>query len=317
MPQVKCEYCGAFIDETAEKCPNCGAVNKNFKRIVSGTPSTIEELKRWYMERKLPSENVTRFFIGKNIHEPKAFGIYKDGSEYVVYKNKADGSRAIRYRGTDETYAVNEIYLKLRSEILNQKSHSLNKGFRNTGRSVSEKSIFFGAVAAFFGIAVTAFLSPSWVFGLMGTVLAVSFIFLRKNIKRFIVIAAVIILVSSVGSIAYLIGYNHAHRHDGYYYGGDQYYYVQGHDVYYYDTDDWYYYDSFDDFTSYYPDYTHVSDEYQYNEYYSDFSDSSYYEDSNWSSDSSDSSYSSDSDYDWDSGSSDWDSGSSDWDSDW
>ena len=108
MPQVKCEFCGAYIDETAEKCPNCGAVNTNFKRIVSDTPRTIEELKEWYMARKLPPESVTRFFIGKNVEEPKAFGIYKDGSNFIVYKNKADGSRAIRYKGTDEDYAVND-----------------------------------------------------------------------------------------------------------------------------------------------------------------------------------------------------------------
>ena len=42
---------------------------------------------------------------------------------FIVYKNKADGTRAVRYKGTDEAYAVNELYLKLKDEILNQKAH--------------------------------------------------------------------------------------------------------------------------------------------------------------------------------------------------
>ena len=58
-----------------------------------------------------------RFFIGINYKKPKAFGIYQDGDQFIVYKNKANGERAIRYQGTDETYAVNELYLKLKSEI--------------------------------------------------------------------------------------------------------------------------------------------------------------------------------------------------------
>ena len=35
----------------------------------------------------------------------------------MVYKNKADGSRAVRYSGPDEAYAVRELYLKLKSEV--------------------------------------------------------------------------------------------------------------------------------------------------------------------------------------------------------
>lgn len=126
--EVKCEYCGSMIPESAEKCPNCGGTNDNFKRSTDGTPRTIEELKKWYVDRKLPPEEVTRFFIGKDIKEPKAFGIYQDGENFIVYKNKDTGERAIRYNGKDEAYAVNELYLKLKSEILNQKAHSHSSG---------------------------------------------------------------------------------------------------------------------------------------------------------------------------------------------
>lgn len=126
--QVKCEYCGAYIDEKAEYCEHCGAVNASFKRSVDDTPKTITELKIWYEKRNLPPMEVTRFFIGENYSGPRAFGIYEENGEYIVYKNKDDGSRAERYRGKDEAYAVNEIYLKLKSEILNQKAHNIKGG---------------------------------------------------------------------------------------------------------------------------------------------------------------------------------------------
>ena len=318
MPQVKCEYCGAYIEETAEKCPNCGGVNANFKRIVDNTPRTIDELKEWYMARKLPPESVTRFFIGKDIREPRAFGIYKDGSNYIVYKNKNDGSRAVRYKGTDEAYAVNEIYLKLKSEILNQKSRSISKGKigRSKDDSFSLSSVPF-LIAAFLGVGASSFILPDWLFGLAAMLFVAGLFLFRKHMKVFLIVAIVAVLSSS---LTYLIGYKAAHRHDGYYQHGNTYYYTQGNDVYYYVDDDWYYYDTYDDFTETFPDYTYVSGDYDGNSDYEDFSDSYYYndfwEDSNYSSSSSSSSSDHDSDYDWDSGS-DWDSGGTDWDSDW
>lgn len=64
-------------------------------------PKTIEELKQWYVVHNLPDETITRFFIGKNYQEPKAFGIYQElvTGDFVVYKNKADETRAVRYQG--------------------------------------------------------------------------------------------------------------------------------------------------------------------------------------------------------------------------
>ena len=43
----------------------------------------------------------------------------------IVYKNKSDGSRAIRYQGLDEAYAVNEIYLKLQVEMQKQEARKI------------------------------------------------------------------------------------------------------------------------------------------------------------------------------------------------
>lgn len=120
--QIKCNYCGALIDEASEVCPQCGAPLSGEHRTAKEQPKTIEELKAWYEAHHLPPEEITRFFIGKNVTEPKAFGIYKDGNgDCVVYKNKANGERAVRYKGVDEQYAVNELLQRLKAEIVDQK----------------------------------------------------------------------------------------------------------------------------------------------------------------------------------------------------
>lgn len=95
-------------------------------------PETIEELKMAYIDKNLPSEEITRFFIGKDYKHPRAFGIYKDEitGNFVVYKNKADGTRAVRYEGPDEAVAVKEIYIRLCDEIINQKSSIQNTRHR-------------------------------------------------------------------------------------------------------------------------------------------------------------------------------------------
>ena len=76
--KVQCEYCNSWIDDTDEKCPNCGGVNKVYKRATDQTPKTIEELKQWYVNHHLPPEETTRFFIGRNYQQPRAFGIYQN-----------------------------------------------------------------------------------------------------------------------------------------------------------------------------------------------------------------------------------------------
>ena len=124
-----CDYCGSVIDDTIEKCPNCGAVNVHIQRSGDQIPKTIEELQAFAQEKGIPLEKM-RFFIGVDYKEPRAFGIYKEPStgNCVVYKNKADGSGAIRYQCTDEAYAVNEIYQKMRAELLERKQADLDKG---------------------------------------------------------------------------------------------------------------------------------------------------------------------------------------------
>lgn len=120
--KIRCDYCGGYLSDTDEKCPNCGGVNQHLVRSADGIPKTIEELQAFCQARGLPLEKM-RFFIGMDYRQPRAFGIFKDANgDFVVYKNKADGSRAIRYQGKDEAYAVNEIYQKLKAEVLKRKN---------------------------------------------------------------------------------------------------------------------------------------------------------------------------------------------------
>lgn len=121
MQKVNCNFCGAEILTTDEKCPNCGAVNKNYVRTSADTPKTIEELKAWCDERGIKLDKL-HMHIGENYKKPKAFGIYKEGNEFIVYKNKDTGQRAIRYQGTDEEYAVNELFQKIREMMIDVRS---------------------------------------------------------------------------------------------------------------------------------------------------------------------------------------------------
>ena len=116
--KVNCDYCGNYMETTDVSCPHCGAANTHIAGHYSKNPVTIEELKAYCDSNKLPLDKM-HVHIGENYTEPKAFGIYKDPLSciFVVYKNKADGQRAIRYEGKDEAYAVHELYLKIRSML--------------------------------------------------------------------------------------------------------------------------------------------------------------------------------------------------------
>lgn len=114
-----------MIEETSPKCPHCGGVNEMMKRFVEDTPKTIAELKAWYEAHHLPPMETTRFFIGLDYRSPKAFGIYQSNGQCTLYKNYSDGKREVLYQGKDETYAVNELYLRLKQTIMNQKARMI------------------------------------------------------------------------------------------------------------------------------------------------------------------------------------------------
>ena len=287
--KVKCDYCQQLVDETEKACPNCGAPLPTANRTANEQPKTIEQLQEWYRARNLPPENVTRFFIGKDVKEARAFGIYKNSAgDFVVYKNKSDGSRAIRYQGADEEYAVNEIYQKLKAEIANQKGNNANRSTPRPSNTKNDKS--GSLLKGLFYVMIWLLMKPIGL-GLLA------------------IIAGIFIAI-----------FDHS--------PSEGYYRYQGND-YYYQDDEWYMYDDYNDSWGYATNYDFLDDlinddtEYDYRVYDHDgydFEDSSYYDSGSSYSYSYDydSSWDSDSSWDWDSGDSwdSWDSGSS-WNSNW
>jgi len=277
-----CENCGKPLPEGATFCPACGHEQTADIKLTK-IPETIEELKAFCASHNMPLEKM-RFFIGEDYRGARAFGIYKDDEgKCVVYKNKSDGSRAIRYEGPDEAHAVREIYEKLKSET----------ELRREKRGVSSRVTPAVGVPKDGGGG-----DPLW-----EKILGFVFVFWKPILL--LLIAAVFLFIS-------------AHRPNrGYYrYQDDTYYYQDGswylYDIYY---DDWRYYDNAPQ------ELRENADNYFYSEDYDRsygttdfsatdlFSDSSIWDDFDWGSDSSSGS----SDSDWDS----WDSFDTDWDSDW
>lgn len=156
------------VPEVDDNQSRAVSVKKNKKR----EPQTIEELSQWYIAHKLPPERETRFFIGKNIQEARAFGIYRSGNNVVVYKNKANGECKVRYEGPDEAFAVKEFLDRLKEEIYNQKAHNSSSRnnkhltpeqraaekrayeeaqYRHNFQSAIDGGLYFGGFALIFG----------------------------------------------------------------------------------------------------------------------------------------------------------------------
>ncbi|MBP3196948.1 MAG: hypothetical protein J6N21_08070 [Butyrivibrio sp.] len=286
--KIKCDYCGNTYEDTQEKCPSCGAPNPSHQN--TGQPKTIEELKDWYRKRNLPDSEVTRFFIGEDYKQPKAFGIYKDeNGQFIVYKNKADGSRAVRYQGKDEEYAVNELYQKLKDEIVHQKYLNDEKrpGNSSSGTERSSSNRNKKSKSILDGLLVKG-----------GIFLGIMFLISTFVITPF------------------------KNRHNGYYNYDSNYIYSYQDDWYYWDDSEWIFIDQdipdnkaiINDIESNRDEY-YLSKEWNSTYTFDNWDNSPYYQQYQ-SSDTSDHDSDRDTDYDWDSNDS-WDSGGTDWDTDW
>lgn len=242
---------------------------------------SMADLEAIFAERGISQEQ-TRFFINRNMSEPKCFGIYYDEAtgNYVVYKNKADGSRFVRYEGPSETEACSIFFDKLNEETFNRKA--------------------------------APELTPEQKKKQKRTTIIVIVV-----IVLLCIICCVGVKVSNDRSIAHRTarGY-YSYGDDLYYYLPDYGYYYYDYADYNYNgiydwelVDDSYfyglpYYDSF------------AYDEYYDSSYgYYDFYDTYYYSD--YQESNSSSSYDSDTDYGYDYDYDSWDSGDTDWGSDW
>ena len=272
--KISCEYCGQMIPETAQVCPHCGAANSRVKRTAYGVPTTIEELRAYCKQHNLPLQDM-RVFLGEDYRGAKAFGIYKDEitGNFVVYKNKADGTRAVRYEGNDEAYAVNELYLKIKERVDEQKRHL---GAKGAGGEQGSKA-------------------PEGVAGRF-----------RKMWIRSIVLQALFIILAAVVVTG---GWFWSGPSSGYYdYQGSTYYYDNSD---WYEWDD--YIDAWSPVQADKELKKNADDYYQsygWRDGYEagDFTESSYYSEKEWASDDWDSDYDWDSGDSWDSSYDDWDS---------
>ena len=299
----KCEYCGSYVESTEENCPNCGV------------PQTMEELQDFCSKHDLPLEQM-RFFIGVDYKKPKAFGIYQDGDgNFVVYKNKANGSRAIRYKGTDEAYAVHELYLKMQSEVQKQKKRISTAG----GASEAEQA----RRAAYSSNPYNRDRSPKRPSGIWGS--------LPDWMKKILLGAVFLVLIFGP-----ILAFDAMVPDKGYYCYEGSYYYYDYHDWYRFDREqlDWIQADMADTLLDRHYNRYLIKNNNSAGDQYSEPIDSEYYDafsasqsvweedvssdrvDSSGSDSSWDDSDWDDSDWDWDSGN-DWDSSYTDWDSDW
>ncbi|MBR5095229.1 MAG: hypothetical protein IK095_09045 [Oscillospiraceae bacterium] len=275
----QCPYCGSTLRSDEKVCPNCGAANEHYVQDTPRTiqkPRTIQELKEYCAERGMPLLRM-RFFIGEDYREPRAFGIYRDGEDVIVYKNKADGSRAVRYRGPDEERGVSELFQKLLDECHNRGIYPDGAPPVRSGGSTKKdkKDAKKGCLSAF---------------------------------KAFALWFLVLIVFGGISSCVSSC----RHSKDGYYSNGNGTVYYHYGDDWYYTYDDnsaGYWYSSYGGFPE--------SDYEQYamgDSWSSDWGVSNFKSSSTWDSIvESESSNSSDYSSDYDS----WDSGGTDWDSDW
>lgn len=252
------------------------------KKYLPDYIDSYEELKDVFEEFHIDSEK-TRFFIGRAYTSPKAFVIYQDDfGDFVVYKNKDDGSMALRYKGPDEKHAVNEYYQKFLEEVRKRPTFSKkllsndpSKGYVPGSSSTRQKARKLYSAFITLWIVSTLFMGGAF--------------YVKRAYDKFY------------------------HRKDGYYQTSDYTYYRQGRKMYYYDKilDAWYYYGLYSDFDNTYDNWDYY-DYYDYGSDYDSFDKSDYYEDWESNYDDDDDSGWSDSDS-WDS----WDSFDTDWGSDW
>ena len=320
---IKCQYCGATITSKDQSCPNCSAPNELYvydSPLVIDNPTTIKELQEYCAERNMPLLRM-RFFIGENYKEPKAFGIYEKDGQFIVYKNKANGERSIRYNGPDEKHAVYELYQKLLDECHNrsiypEKMLPTSKKSKSSNEFNNRKKLTINTIKEdliYPDYSTVVYNSSEEQYYVQKPKVKYKRI---QGIKQGCFLALIFLLI---GIIIFNIFFK---TKPGYYIYNNTYYYYNNSDWYFYNNDVKYWtktdpsdevfdnmsyqdnsYNSSWDATRFYNEYESLSDKLD------SFSHSSSNSSTDWDSDWG----GSDSDSSWDS----WDSSDTDWDSDW
>lgn len=271
--RIKCYHCGEPLSPRDKVCPRCGAAVDEDR-----TPKTIYELRAYCARHNMPLEKM-RFYIGEDFREPRAFGIYRnDDGDFIVYKNKADGVRAVRYQGPDEARAVSELYEKLIDEVAVRRQ---KKRVQRGDAPLPKKRKRSGVFAIILGI-------------LISIVIAVGIAFLS--------------IYSGSG------GWRSNDYDDGYYYYDDNYYYSQNDVWYYFDEglQEWLPWRPDETLEEQAGDY-YIGGGYEESYGIEDFSGTPYYDESSAFDDWSNDTWDDWGDDDWD----DWDDWDTDWDTDW
>ncbi len=107
--------------------------------------NSLHEYKDFVQRHNIPLDKI-RFALGEDKgHEPRWFYIYQDRftGEWVVAKNKSDGSTAERYRGQDEAKACQILFDKMEEEFNNRKHEAGSEYPASAGsvKKIEEKRI--------------------------------------------------------------------------------------------------------------------------------------------------------------------------------
>ena len=137
MARIKCRSCSEWINDTDERCYSCGAVNEDYRRLIEGSPKTIQELCDW-VKNETATTPLYFVSIGSDVNEPGYKSIVKEGRSVMIYHNDETGNRTVVYQGTDESYAVNMMFFDIQ-QMLTKKRDMNARAAVAVGQAISKE----------------------------------------------------------------------------------------------------------------------------------------------------------------------------------
>ena len=120
MSKIICLSCGAWMEDTHDKCQSCGATNPNKKVKDDSIPKNMVELKSWY-DKNITTSGGRYCVFGEESNKPNAVGIVRKNNKFLVYQNNFGGATTAMYEGDDEEHAVEVVYLELLKKLSESK----------------------------------------------------------------------------------------------------------------------------------------------------------------------------------------------------